>query len=232
VTDLPAAALIAGLPVALEIGPKRRVFAQAVGWPGWCRTARDEARATETLVRYAERYRRVVGPLGDALGTGAPDPVVVERVTGTTTTDFGAPDAILATDRRPLGAGEPEQLAAFLDACWATFDAELARMPPEARTAKPETGRSPQQTRVHLAGALHAYAGWLGTQRPSWNEEHGADLEPQLRNLMRAAIAALPVGVPFETERHPGPYVVRRECWHVLDHAWELEDRLAGSSQD
>lgn len=226
-TEQPPTRLISGLPVALEIGPKRRVFAQAVGWPGWCRTARDEARATEALMRHADRYRAVVGALGAPLGSGPPVPTIVERVTGTATTDFGAPDAILATDRRLLELGEPERLVAFLDACWAAFDAALAGQPAETRGVKPESGRSPDRMRIHIAGALRAYLGWLVKRLPSWNEDRGAELEPQLRQIMRDTIVALPLGAPFEAERHPAPYVVRRECWHALDHAWELEDRLA-----
>lgn len=228
-TQRPQTRLISGLPVALEIGPKRRVFAQAVGWPGWCRCARDEARATNALVRYADRYRSAIGVLGAPLGSGPPVPTIVERVSGTATTDFGAPDAILASDRRLLEAGEPAQLVAFLDACWTAFDAAFAAHQPETRGVKPESGRSPDRMRVHLAGALRAYLGWLVKPLPAWSEDRGAELEPQLRQIMRDTIAALPLAVPFASERHPAPYAVRRETWHVLDHAWELEDRLAAS---
>jgi hypothetical protein len=218
--------LISGLPVSVELGPKRKVFAQAVGWPGWCRAARDEARAVETLARYADRYRRAVGPLADPLGTGAVVPTVVERVDGGTTTDFGAPEVVLASDRRPLEPGEPERLAAFLEASWAAFDAALARFSTDDRSQKPETGRAPDRMRVHIAGALRAYLSWLVKPLPPWNEERGVQLEPVLRDLAREAVLRLPVGVPFSDEKRPGPYAVRRECWHALDHAWELEDRL------
>jgi hypothetical protein len=226
VTAHPGSGLISGLPVAVEIGPKRRAFAQAVGWPGWCRGARDEAPAVEALVHYADRYRRAIGDLAAPLGTGGPVPTVVERADGGTTTDFGAPEVVFASDRRPLEAGEPEQLAAFLDASWSAFDAALARIPGEVRPQKPDVGRSPDRMRVHIAGALRAYLGWLVKPLPAWNEDRGVQLEPQLRDLMRASILALPIGVPFADEKRPGPYAVRRECWHALDHAWELEDRL------
>lgn len=219
--------LISGLPVALELGPKRKVFAQAVGWPGWCRAARGEARAVETLVHYADRYREAMGGLAAPLGGDEPLPSVVERVDGDATTDFGAPGQVLASDRRPLELGEPERLVAFLDACWAAFDAAYALVAEPSRDVKPEVGRSPASMRVHIAGALHAYLSWLVNPRPSWKDERALELEPVLRGLMRDAIAALPTGVPFESERHPGPYAVRRECWHVLDHVWELEDRAA-----
>jgi len=36
--------------VALEVGPKRRVFAQALEWIGWCRAGKDEATALNHLV--------------------------------------------------------------------------------------------------------------------------------------------------------------------------------------
>jgi hypothetical protein len=42
-------------------------------------------------------------------------------------------------------------------------------------------------------------------------------------------VLALPTGVPFEDGKRTGPYAVRRECWHALDHAWELEDRLGAT---
>lgn len=226
-TSAPESRLIAGLPVAVEIGPRRKVFAQAVGWPGWCRAARDEARAVDALVRFTERYRTAVGALAEPLGSDELAPTVVERVEGGTTTDFGAPDVVLASDRRPLEPGEPERLVAFLDACWGAFDAAFARVPADERPQKPETGRSPDRMRVHVAGALRAYLAWLVRPLPAWDEERGVELEPRLRDLMREAVRSLPVGTPFSDEKRPGPYAVRRECWHALDHAWELEDRLA-----
>ncbi|MEA2623797.1 MAG: hypothetical protein QOH61_2707 [Chloroflexota bacterium] len=218
--------LISGLPVALEIGPKRRVFAQAVGWPGWCRAARDEPRAIEALVAYADRYRVAVGDLAAPLGSDAPIPTVVERVDGDVTTDFGAPGQVVASDRRPLEPGEPQRLAAFLDACWAAFDGAYASVPAERRPVKPDVGRSPDGMRLHILGALRAYASWLAKPVPKLDEAMPDESERAIRGFVRDAVLALPVGVPFEEERHPGPYAVRRECWHVLDHAWELEDRL------
>jgi hypothetical protein len=29
-----------------------------------------------------------------------------------------------------------------------------------------------------------------------------------------------------DNSRWPPRYVVRRAAWHVLDHAWEIEDRI------
>ena len=43
------------IQVYLEVGQKK-VFACAVDWPGWCRSAMDEERALAVLSAYAPRY--------------------------------------------------------------------------------------------------------------------------------------------------------------------------------
>ena len=98
--------LVSGVPVTLEIG-KRRTFAQAVGWPGWCRAGKGEDLALANLLDYADRYRSAVGELADPLGAGPPAITVIERVDGDATTDFGAPGKTVPSDRRSLRLGEP-----------------------------------------------------------------------------------------------------------------------------
>jgi hypothetical protein len=44
--------------VYIESGNKR-VFACAFDWPGWCRSAKDEAGALDALAAYASRYAPV-----------------------------------------------------------------------------------------------------------------------------------------------------------------------------
>lgn len=217
--------LVSGVAVTLEIG-RRRSFAQAVDWPGWCRAGKGEERAVEALVAYVDRYRAAVGPLADPLGTGAPEITVIERVDGDVTTDFGAPGQTMPSDRRPLAAGEPQRLAAFLDACWAAFDGAFTATPEVARPVKPEVGRSPDAMRLHILDALRAYATWLSKPVPRMVKDDPAASEEAIRGFVREHVLALPTGVPFDDGKRTGPYAVRRECWHVLDHAWELEDRL------
>jgi hypothetical protein len=217
--------LVSGVPVVVEIG-RRRSFAQAVDWPGWCRPGRDEDRAVATLVAYADRYRAAVGSLADPLGTGPPEITVIERVDGDVTTDFGAPGQTVPSDRRPLAKGEPERLAAFLDACWRAFDAAFAATPEVERPVKPPVGRSPDAMRLHILDALRAYATWLSKPVPRMVKDDVEASETVIRGFVREHVLALPAGVPFHDGKRTGPYAVRRECWHVLDHAWELEDRL------
>jgi hypothetical protein len=217
--------LVSGVAVTLEIG-RRRTFAQAVDWPGWCRSGRDEDRAVATLMAYVDRYRKAVGRLAGPLGTGAPALTVIERVDGDVTTDFGAPGQTVPSDRRALTDGEPDRLAAFLDACWSSFDAAYAATPADVRPVKPPVGRSPDAMRMHILDALRAYATWLAKPVPRMVKDDPGASESAIRGFVRDRVMDLPVGLPFEDGKRTGPYAVRRECWHVLDHAWELEDRL------
>ena len=48
--------------------------------------------------------------------------------------------------------------------------------------------------------------------------------------IMEALRVAVEEGLPEEGPRGgviwPARYFVRRVAWHVLDHAWEIEDRI------
>lgn len=142
--------------VGVEVGPKRRVFAQAIGWPGWCRGGRREEDALEALAGHAGRYRAAMGPLASSLPS-APQLVVVERVDGDATTEFGAPGRAFLLDRRVLEPGEPDRLAEMLRVAWAALDSALAVNPEASRDVKPPVGRSPTGIWLHAGGAERAY---------------------------------------------------------------------------
>ncbi len=55
-------------PVYLEVG-RRRTFAAALNWPGWCRSGKGEEAALEALAAYAPRYASVA-----ALGVRVREP--------------------------------------------------------------------------------------------------------------------------------------------------------------
>jgi len=98
--------------VYLELGSKR-VFAAAVNWPGWCRSGKDERQALAALAAAAPRY----APVAEEAGIPFPDASslafqVVERLPGSSTTDFGAPASIATQDGHPcLGDRGPEPVA-------------------------------------------------------------------------------------------------------------------------
>ena len=109
--------------VYLEAG-RSRTFAIAPHWPGWCRSGRDDASALQALFDYGPRYALALK--GSRLEFRAPSAptalLVVERLPGNATTDFGAPDLALPTDMQPVNPVELERLQTILKACWETFD--------------------------------------------------------------------------------------------------------------
>ena len=90
--------------VVVELG-RRRVFASAVDWPGWCRSGRDEAGALQALADFQPRYHLVAVQAGVAFPASPPPQLVVaERLPGDATTDFGAPGKVATADYLPLTA--------------------------------------------------------------------------------------------------------------------------------
>jgi hypothetical protein len=199
--------------IYLEVG-KRWVFACALDWPGWCRRAKGEEAAMDALVAYAPRYRVAIGP---AFGFGKLE--VIGRLEGSATTDFGAPAAIGPWDAEPLSTSELQRQLAVLDAAWRTFDAVVTAAPPALRKGPRGGGRDRDQVAEHVRGAERAYAARAGTRVPPrtpWAEQ-------------RALITGV-LGRADANGAWPRRYALRRIAWHVLDHAWEVEDRSAASS--
>ena len=69
----------AKIPVYLEVGGKR-TFASAAGWPGWCRSGKNEQAALEALAAYAPRYAAVARLAEVPFPAGEWDFDVVERL--------------------------------------------------------------------------------------------------------------------------------------------------------
>ena len=218
--------------VALEVGPRRRVFAQVRDWIGWCRSGNGESPALDNLTAYRERYGRVAARAGLAFDSpiDGGDLAVVERVTGNAQTDFGAIGAILSSDTAAVDDAQVERLACLLDACWSAFDDALAAVPEVQRAVKPERGRSPDAMRLHVleTDLWHLCAFGLAVKKPV----SGAAVEQEAtaRAHMLDGLRALPRHAEFVPHRRYGLawtpiFAVRRTAWHALDHAWELEDR-------
>ncbi|MBK6713160.1 MAG: hypothetical protein IPG51_22960 [Chloroflexi bacterium] len=100
------------------------MIAGAVEWPGWCRIARSEAEALQALLDYGPRYATAVNPTGSAFQppTHMADLNVVERLDGSSTTDFGAPDAMPAADQRPFTPADLPRAEIMMQACWQVLD--------------------------------------------------------------------------------------------------------------
>ncbi|HEX5147492.1 MAG TPA: hypothetical protein VFW02_00325 [Candidatus Limnocylindrales bacterium] len=220
------------IEVYTETGAKR-VFAGALAWPGWCRSARDEAGALAALVDYWPRYAAVLTGSGLSEAFEAPTDStalsVVERLRGGAGTDFGAPGAAPAADEAALDAKSAERQAAILRACWTALDgAAAAAQGVTLRTGPRGGGRDLSKMLGHVLEAEQAYLLKLGSRPPK-----GDGSAAHVAALREAAVAAFtaralgrPVPDPSQTKVLWSPrYYVRRAAWHVLDHAWEIEDR-------
>ena len=203
----------------------KRAFASALEWPGWCRSGKGEEQALEALAAAAPRYAVVAEAAGFPLPAGAGEEFeVVERLPGTATTDFGAPDREASGDSRPLSDEEAERLAALLKGSWTAFDRVVAGAPAELRKGPRGGGRDRDKIVAHVLGAEAGYASRLGLRlrEPPW--EDGAAVAA-FREAIAGALRTPPVEGPRGGKRWPGRYAARRIAWHALDHAWEIEDR-------
>jgi len=217
------------IAVYLETGQKR-TFAGALDWPGWCRSGRDEQAALQALLDYGPRYARVLHTT--QLGFQAPTAVsaftVIERLPGGTTTDFGAPEAAPTGDKQPVDAAELRRLQILLKACWRAFEAAAqAASGKELRKGPRGGGRELEKIIQHVREADGGYLARVG-----WKLEPGEanDLD-QVREAILKALAANADGKGPERGPRGGlrwkpRYFVRRVAWHVLDHVWEIEDRV------
>jgi hypothetical protein len=221
------------IDVYLERGAKR-VFAAALQWPGWCRGDRDEASALQSLLDYGPRYAEVLAPT--ALKLHLPADIgglmVVERLEGDATTDFGAPSVAPAYDSQPLDGAELRRLETLLKGCWQAFDrAAQGAVGKMLRKGPRGGGRDLDKLVAHVLDVDAAYLrqlGWKVGQSGATPEERAAQLrQATLEALAAAARGEIPARGPRGGERWTARYFVRRAAWHLLDHAWELEDRSA-----
>ena len=220
------------IEVYLEVG-RKKTFAGALDWPGWCRGARDEGAALASLLAYAPRYASIVSTTFDF---APPDDLaalaVVERLVGNSTTDFGAPDVAPARDSEPFDVAARERAAAILTAIWQAFDqAVRAAEGKELRKGPRGGGRDRDGVVRHVLGADAAYVRRLAQP---FRQDAAAPLDDQLRQTraaIRAALAAaargeMPSAGPRGGALWTPRYFVRRVAWHSVDHLWEVEDRI------
>jgi hypothetical protein len=199
------------LRVYLETG-KRWVFAAAVDWPGWCRRERSEEAAIDTLLRYSGRYSKAVGV---ALPTASIE--ILGRVaTRSGMADFGAPGSLGPWDDEPLSAGELTRQMALLAASWAYLDGVAATSPATLRKGPRGGGRDREAMLKHVQEAERSYAAKVACRvapRTPWDEQ---------RRMILAGLRSAPADSVW-----PVRYTIRRLAWHILDHAWEMEDRAS-----
>lgn len=220
-------------PIYLE-GGARRTFAGAIEWPGWCRSAGSAEEAVVALVAYAPRYAAAVAVSG--LLFEPPVDVaalhVAERLVGDSGTEFGVPSQAPEADQRGLDPAALERQVALLEAAWSTFDGVAARAVGHALRLGPRGGgRDLDRIIEHVREADAGYLAQLGARAPRQQGIPGQTDWEALRARAVQTLRARTIGAPVvEADRVKRPwtprYHVRRATWHLLDHAWEIEDRM------
>ena len=212
--------------VILEVGKKRRVVAGALDWPGLDRWGTSEEDALAKLAAYRPRYAGVAERAGMAAEFARQSEVeVVERVPGSSSTDFwGIAHVPAQIEREILSPADLERRLELLQAAWAYFDDVAARAPTELLPGPRSAGRSRDQIVRHV---YHNEPGQF-SRKIEVRTPTEVVLTPDGLVAHRAAyLAALraynAAGKPARS--WPIQFLIRRTAHHVMDHAWELEDR-------
>ena len=213
----------------VQHGPKdKKVAAFAVDWPGWARGAKTPDVALETLETYRVRYR----PIADGAGLAAEfdaagELEVVEDHIGVGSTDFWAISfAPSSLEQAPMPADEIERKLTLLASAWAYFDAVEARVSAELAKGPRGGGRNRDEIVRHVVG-------WeqVDLARRVGIDTSAEDIAtPEGRRAHRDAyVAALreynAQGKMARGRNWTIALLLRHTAYHVLDHAWEMEDK-------
>ena len=210
----------------LEQGKKKRVVACAFDWPGWDRSARLGDDVLAVLADYRPRFAKVAELAGfgaEFRATGEFE--IVERLTGIGMTDFyGVSGRPAAPEYDPMSEAECERKIALLQAAWSTFDDIARRASSELRRGPRGGGRDRDEIVRHVNGAeIHGFAPKVGVKVPLETRDNAE----ALRAYRDAFIERIRVHhVRGESAGQWAlQFLIRRCAWHMLDHAWEIEDR-------
>jgi len=215
------------LRVILEVGKKeRRIVAGAMDWPGLDRWGKTDDVAIEKLNSYAPRYAAVAKLAGMAKKFAQhPDVEIVERVTGSGSTDFwGIAHVPSEIEREALSPPELKRRLALLQACWSYFDSTAERVSAQLRLGP----RGGGWTRDELIRHVHINESEQFTRKVEVRTPREFMLTPEGRAVHREETidAIRAYNAEGKAARSwPIQFLIRRIAHHVMDHAWEMEDR-------
>lgn len=223
--------MIDALRVIMEIGKKeRRVVAGAMDWPGLDRWERTDDGAIAKLTSYLPRYAPVAERAGLADEfAGCGDVEIVERIPGSGSADFwGIAHVPADIERDVLSPPELERRLALLRACWSYFDETAERVSADLRPGP----RGGGWTRDELIRHVHVNEPQQFTRKVEVRTPREVVLTADGRDAHREATldAIRTYNVEGRAARTwPIQFLIRRIAHHVMDHAWEMEDRGLGS---
>jgi hypothetical protein len=153
---------------------------------------------------------------------------VRERLCGDSGTDMGTLSGVApACDSRPITAADHKRLVAFLEAAWRTLDQAVSQARgKDLRQGARGGGRTLDAIVQHVLDGEGGYLRRLEYKRSAAQESDVALSRAAMREALANAVRGeVPEFGPRGGKRWSGRYFVRREVWHVVDHAWEIEDR-------
>lgn len=218
--------------VSIERGPKgKKCVAYAVDWPGLERNGKTAETALEQMSAYRSRYARIADRAGLAAEFAAESlPEVVEDYPGVGSTDFwGISFAQSPLDYAGIDNETFDRRIRILQACWQEFDDIAARVSPELRKGPRGGGRDRDHIVRHLIATELDWTPKIGIRLdyhdvafPLENRQqfHAQGVE-QLRYHYETDTPMKLKGGPLWTM----PYFIRHLAYHVMDHAWEMEDK-------
>ena len=219
--------MTANLRVILEVGKKeRRVVAGAMDWPGLDRWGKTADVAIETLTSYLPRYAGVAKLAGMAKKFAAQrDVEVVERILGSGSADYwGIAHVPSEIEREVLSTPELKRRLTLLQACWNYFDSTAERVSADLRPGP----RGGGWTREELIRHVHVNESGQFTRKVEVRTPRESMLTPDGRAEHREATidAIRTYNAEGKAARSwPIQFLIRRIAHHVMDHAWEMEDR-------
>jgi hypothetical protein len=119
-------------------------------------------------------------------------------------------------DAEAISTRDLKRQVTVLGDCWAYFDGVVERAPATLAKGPRGGGRDRDHVVAHVREAERHYCSALGARLPPrtpWADQRAV------------VVASLLAGSPGA--KWPSRYSLRRLAWHVLDHAWEIEDKSA-----
>lgn len=214
------------LRVILEVGAKRRVVAGATDWPGLDRWGTTEDDALRKLSIYVPRYADVAERAGMAADYARQRELdVIERAPGSSSTDFwGIAHVPSQTERTVLPAAALERRLDLVRAGWSYFDDVAAVSAPELVPGSRGGGRDRDRIIRHVYGSeADQFSRKVEVRTPLDVVLTRDGLVAHRATFIDAIRAYNADGRPART--WPIQFLIRRVAHHVLDHAWELQDR-------
>jgi hypothetical protein len=193
---------------------------------GWDRSTKLGGDVLAVLESYRPRYAVVADVAGYAAEfTAAGALTVVEDVDGIGMTDYyGLSGRASSAELSPMTDSECDRKIALLQASWQIFDQTAARASAQLQKGPRGGGRDRDDIIRHVNGAeIDEFAPKVGVTVPLETREDAAALSAYRHAFVAAIRDHHSRGEPARTWALQ--FLIRRCAWHMLDHAWEIEDK-------